>query len=206
MLSKKASLDLSVQAIVVVVIAMTLLGLGLGFVRNIFGSMTKVSSETFSKISDELGQKLSTGDEKLIFSSVQLAVERGKSSLEGVGIKNEENYEIKYGIIFIPVKCAPAVDAADCTTENIAEWFTYVDGPEAYTLGAGQNHVKRVDIKIPTDAKTGLYLLKAFVYQGPEDPMASGTLTCDSAGFSVAEGVASGCREFDSTEIFLTIT
>ena len=34
--NKKASLEMSIQAIVIVVLAMTLLGLGLGFIRGMF--------------------------------------------------------------------------------------------------------------------------------------------------------------------------
>ena len=37
MSNRKASLELSIQAIVIIVLAMTLLGLGLVFIKNIFG-------------------------------------------------------------------------------------------------------------------------------------------------------------------------
>ena len=42
--NKKASLNLSVQAIVIVVIAFVVLGLGLGFVRGQFEQMESTSS------------------------------------------------------------------------------------------------------------------------------------------------------------------
>ena len=36
--NKRASLEMSIQAIVIVVLAMTLLGLGLGFIKGMFGN------------------------------------------------------------------------------------------------------------------------------------------------------------------------
>ena len=63
--SKKASLELSIRAIVIVVLAMTLLGLGLAFIKGMFGDITKISDITFDKISDQLQRDLINSDEKL---------------------------------------------------------------------------------------------------------------------------------------------
>ena len=47
MRNKKGALELSINAIVIVILAMTLLGLGLGFVRGMFGKITGISDDTF---------------------------------------------------------------------------------------------------------------------------------------------------------------
>ncbi|MFH1054029.1 MAG: hypothetical protein V1740_06445 [Candidatus Woesearchaeota archaeon] len=194
--SRKASLELSVNAIVIIVLAMTLLGLGLFFIRGLFGNVIELSESTFSKISDEVSQRLSTGQDKLLFSSIQFDLERGKSKLEGFGIKNIQNAEMKFGVLFYPVSCPgdgqtestknkycrPYKIGTDLALEpwdkgTIDEWFTYVKGPKSYTIGGGQQFVKRVEVKIPGDAPTGLYLVKMIVYTGDNAQVTSGGLS-----------------------------
>ncbi|MBW3012000.1 hypothetical protein KY311_02360, partial [Candidatus Woesearchaeota archaeon] len=50
MMYKKASLSLSINAIVVLILAITMLGLGLAFMRGTFGKVT----EQFGEISGEV--------------------------------------------------------------------------------------------------------------------------------------------------------
>src|SRR3989338_5143055 len=62
--NKKGSLELSIQAIVIVVIAFTVLGLGLGFVKSQLGGLQKTASEASKEeiiffYSDEVGKRLS---------------------------------------------------------------------------------------------------------------------------------------------------
>ena len=54
MFMKKASLNLSVNAIVVLILAITMLGLGLGFMKNTFGGVT----EQFEQVSGDLERQL----------------------------------------------------------------------------------------------------------------------------------------------------
>ena len=54
MFNKSASLEISIQAIVIVVLAMTLLGLGLGFIRGQFRSI----SETASSVQEQVKQQI----------------------------------------------------------------------------------------------------------------------------------------------------
>ncbi|MFH1317114.1 MAG: hypothetical protein ABII01_06345 [Candidatus Woesearchaeota archaeon] len=218
--SRKASLELSVNAIVIIVLAMTLLGLGLFFIRGLFGNVIDLSESTFSKISDEVSQKLSSGRDKLLFSSIQFTLERGKTKLEGFGIRNDGNAQLNYGVKFYSISC-PDLNNTVCNpppndNNKIDTWFTYVKGPKAYQLAAGDSHVKRVEIKIPSQAKTGLYLIKMVVFYAP-DEMAAATPPSFNASTesdpSRAPGwkilptscVTTSCAIYDETEIFLTV-
>ena len=60
--NKKAALELSINAIVIVVLAMTLLGLGLGFIRGMFNKINPLTDTTFEKISEQLNTDLATSD------------------------------------------------------------------------------------------------------------------------------------------------
>ena len=53
-MKKKASLNLSINAIVVLILAITMLGLGLTFMRNIFGGAAK----EFTKVSGEVEKQM----------------------------------------------------------------------------------------------------------------------------------------------------
>lgn len=186
MQNKRASLELSIRTIVIVILAMTLLGLGLAFVKNIFGSAEELSESAFGKVSDQLQRDLVNNDERLVFSKVKVDIERGKSSLLGWGIKNENRVRLDYWVEFTPIKCPGACP----TTEELNnEWFTFKYNPDGdvspllYSVDAADRSIKRVDLSIPRNAEPGLYLIDLSVYEekGEND------------------------TKYDSTEIFVTV-
>ena len=89
--SKKGSLNLSIEAIVVVVIAFVVLGLGLGFVRGQFGDITKTSAGIQEQIRQKILEDLRTGDQKLSFPAQTLSIPKGEASDIAVGVKNNLN-------------------------------------------------------------------------------------------------------------------
>jgi hypothetical protein len=187
MKNKKASLELSIRAIVIVVLAMTLLGLGLAFVKNIFGSAEELSESAFNKVSDQLQRDLLNSNEKLVFSQTKVNLQRGKSSLLGWGIMNNNPSELSYWAEFTAIKCPGLCP----TKQNINnEWFTFKYNPNGdipsllYSVDTADQSIKRVDLTIPKTAQTGLYLVDLSVYeeQGQDDP------------------------KYSSTEVFITVT
>ena len=180
-MNKRASLELSIRAIVIVVLAMTLLGLA--FVKNIFGSAQELSSSTFDKVSDQLQRDLVNNDEKLVFSKTKIDLGRGKSSLLGWGIKNENNAKLDYWAAFTPIKCPTACPSQE---ELNTQWFTYKYNPQGsnpsllYSVDNADQSVKRVDLTIPKTADLGLYLVDLSIFEGTE--------------------------KYDSTEIFITVS
>ncbi len=187
--NKKASLQLSVQSVVIMVLAMTLLGLGIAFIKGMFGDIFGIGRGAFDSIKDELQKKLIGGDEKLVFSQTQLTLERGKSELLGWGVKNEYSAPLDYYVQFKPKNCPTGTDGSPvCPTGPDGDddinnkWFNFVYG-EAYQLGAAENHVKRLQLKVPKGAAPGDYLIRMNVYEDAE--------------FTTV---------YESTEIFLTVT
>lgn len=96
--SKKGSLNLSIEAIVVMVIAFVVLGLGLGFVRGLFDEGTG----TFEIIQDQVKQQilddLRTGDKKLSFPATEITIGKRESKVTAIGIKNVKQGSLKYQI------------------------------------------------------------------------------------------------------------
>ena len=196
MFSKKASLEISIRAIVIVVLAMTLLGLGLAFIKGMFGNITKLSEGTFGKIEEQLQSDLVTSNEQLVFSQTKVSIERGKSSLLGWGLKNDNINKLYYFAEFTAVKCPTAT--CPSTAEINDRWFTFKYWPDSsistapYSLGAAENQVVRVDLAIPkqtggVETPTGLYLFDLSIYE-------------------VGGASSTGVNKYASTDIFVTVT
>ena len=90
---KKGALELSVNTIVVIVIGVTLLILGLVFVRNIFGKIDTLSSDSFAKAEGELG-KLSGVDKLLTLSPQRIDVDKGGAKQVNVIIANLQGTQV----------------------------------------------------------------------------------------------------------------
>jgi len=172
--NKKSSLEISIQAIVIVVLAMTLLGLGLGFIKGMFKNITDVSTATFDQIKDQLQRDLVNSNQKLIFSQTKINLERGKSVLLGWGIRNEGSLSLDYWPEFRAIKC-PGTCPNDVDLND--QWFAfkYATSSDApYSVDAADQQVERVELSIPKNADPGLYLIELSVYPDPTfiDPYA----------------------------------
>ena len=72
MFNKSGSLEISIQAIVIVVLAMTLLGLGLGFVKGLFGDITATTTSVTAQIKERVLDDLIQGDKKISFPETEI--------------------------------------------------------------------------------------------------------------------------------------
>src|SRR3990167_3179602 len=102
-MSRKASLELSVNAIVIIVLAMTLLGLGLGFIRSQFGEITEIGTGVQEQIKQQILEDLRTGNKKLSFPTSEVQMGRRDDTVIAMGIKNVESKSINFGIEIKPV-------------------------------------------------------------------------------------------------------
>jgi len=86
-LNKKAALELSITAIVVLIIAITVLGLSIGFIKKQFGGSGKILEEQLASIKQKLRDDIRTGGDLLVFS-VPDQVNVGKPSGIVIGVRN----------------------------------------------------------------------------------------------------------------------
>ena len=172
MISKKASLNLSIQMIVIVVIAFVVLGLGLGFVRSQFGSIESTSTAVQEQISQQILDDLRTGNKKLSFPATKLVIETGEESVQALGIKNTKDTEVTLSLGF-QVKadvCSTASDTAGfCEFESekqttftkndqeVSAVIIWDNSPQS--LKAGETRVLPVTVTAPD--RSGNYLYKA---------------------------------------------
>ncbi|MBD3164245.1 hypothetical protein GF323_03530 [Candidatus Woesearchaeota archaeon] len=201
-MNKKAALQLSINAIVIVILAMTLLGLGLGFIKGMMNKMSDFTEGSFDKIKEQLQQDLMDSDKTIAFSQSKFTLERGKGSLEGVGITNEEAQQLDVGIKFNAIDCP-----AGCP--NLENWFTYKKGAMMYQLPAGKTEVKKINLEVPSGTTKGLYLIEVEVYKGvhKDSCMTNANVngcTTDSSQFCKWDGaskcVLKQCSDLTSSE------
>ena len=163
-MSKKGSLNLSIQAIVIVVIAFVVLGLGLGFVRSQFGEIQKTSTAVQEQISQQILDDLRTGNKKLSFPASKLVVETEEESVQAIGVKNTGDTNIDLTVAF-EVKNADGTfdkftsgdDVSFSTKDGTATGSILWDDSKQ-TLKPGESRVIPVTIKAPD--KIGNYLYK----------------------------------------------
>lgn len=126
-INKKASLELSIQSIVIVVIAFTVLGLGLGFVKNIFGGFGSQQEKIFSTIEADIRDKLAQSNEPLYYPQQTLNVGVGGERVDGIGIKNTGDTPLNLKVIF---------------QVRVGEEFQEFKSGEVKTFGSGDAQFK----------------------------------------------------------------
>ena len=93
--SKKGSLNLSINAIVVLILAITMLGLGLAFMRNIFGSATKEFEEVGGTVKKQMIDQMKESSKIIDISNPKFLMGPGEKKQVYIGFKNEGN-EVRY--------------------------------------------------------------------------------------------------------------
>ncbi len=151
--NKKASLEMSIQAIVIVVLAMTLLGLGLGFIRGMFKGITGVQEQITEDVRAKIGRQLIDTQEKVAFPRSEITIKRGDSVVVDVGIRNKENAELVYRMSFTPISSAPPV--GDTKLAETVNWFQHSRGE--YVLPPAEFDVRQIRINIPKNVEQASY-------------------------------------------------
>lgn len=87
-LGKKASLQLSINAIVILILAITMLGLGLGFMKGLFSKTTGQLEQVGDDIKNQMIEQLRTSSAKLTLNQEDITLKRGASKDVYFAVKN----------------------------------------------------------------------------------------------------------------------
>ena len=150
MQNKKASLELSIRTIVIVILAMTLLGLGLGFIRNMFTDIGGIREDITEQVRQNIIADLRNNDKKISFPKTEVEIDKGSSEILTVGIRNKEDDTFMYKMGFTPISGPDDLSL-------INNWFQF--GEDKYELSASESDIRNVRLSIPRTAKTGSYFL-----------------------------------------------
>ncbi|MFW6230548.1 MAG: hypothetical protein ACOC32_00835 [Nanoarchaeota archaeon] len=92
-MSQKASLNLSINAIVVLILAVTMLGLGLMFMKNMMGNAMGQLSDVSSDIKDQMIERIRESNAKLTFDKNDFSIKQSESQDYYFGVLNVEDAE-----------------------------------------------------------------------------------------------------------------
>jgi hypothetical protein len=153
-MNKKAALQLSINAIVILILAITILSLGIAFIKSQFGTLTERFTEVSAEIKSELISKIKNTGELLVFNRVEIEAKVGKPEEFYIGIKNTapNTNDPDKPVCFIPaVKCINALNGECFDGRN----NVYVGGTDM-SLGPGNApEVKWFSLFPEVDIKTG---------------------------------------------------
>jgi hypothetical protein len=185
-LKKRGSLEISINAIVILILAITILGLGLGFIKKQFGALGSQFEEVGAEIKSEIIEKIRTSGELLVFNKVEITAQIGKPDTFYIGIKNTAQAQTCFStkiecLRALQGSCDLANPGAPMTVGGAApgetgpipgnEWFrlfTQVD------IGGGDVGVYPVTLQVPGKVNPDTYLMEFSVFKADSD-CATGT-------------------------------
>jgi len=153
--NKKASLEISIQAIVIVVLAMTLLGLGLGFIRGMFKNIGSTTEDVTEQVRQRILDDLITGDKKISFPKTDITIDKGGSSVLTVGVRNKKDTPLHYKMRFTSIS---GPENQPIGADSLDSWFQFAK-TQVYTLPAADQEVRNIRLSIPTGVSSGSYFL-----------------------------------------------
>lgn len=166
---KRGSLNLSIEAIVIVVIAFVVLGLGLGFVRSQFSQFGDTSNQVQEQIEQQILDDLRRGNQKLSFPTDELKMETSSDSVQAIGIKNTGDDPLNLKVSF-SVKTGATFTSFESEKQGK---FTSSDGTEfdskiiwddsTQNFNPGESRVIPVTITAPD--RSGTYLYKVLIIE-----------------------------------------
>ncbi|MBD3361481.1 hypothetical protein GF358_01685 [Candidatus Woesearchaeota archaeon] len=208
-MNKKAALQLSINAIVILILAITILSLGIAFIRSQFGTLTERFTEVSAEIKSELINKIKDSGDLLVFNRVEIEAKLGKPEEFYIGIKNTAPNinDPNKPVCFIPaIKCISALNG-DCLDgrDNVyvggtdmslgpgnppeVKWFSLF--PEV-NIQTGEVNVYPIELQI-AQAQPDTYLMEFAVYKYQDGA------SCDTGGI-VDE------RPYQSKQFFIKLS
>ncbi len=167
---KKGSLELSINAIVIVILAMTLLGLGLGFVRNMFSGITHTTDQVQDQMAEQILDDLRRGDKKLSFPAQKIDLEGGQEEIIAIGVKNTDPAELDFEIMLFEIVKDPDTNISDGNDVLSDPSLSTGDRKYAYfwddtgqILSPGESNVYGITLKADKSA-TGTKLFKIVIF------------------------------------------
>lgn len=158
---KKADLSLSMNAIVILILAITLLGLGLVFLRNLFGQI----GEKVTTNLDASNTRVPVDEDRPIGTTPNnLEVEEGKTIKQTLALLNTESGSIDYKLHVYQSTGTQCNNGARCDDVNIifneaavaidkdkiAEW-TITYKPETGAVTSGSSATKLFTLQVECD-------------------------------------------------------
>lgn len=152
-MTKKASLNLSINAIVVLILAIMMLGISMVVINSLFGGTTARLQNMMGDLDESVKEELQVSDDRITLSSKNIEVSKGKETNIFFAIKNDLEASTGTGTFDLEEKlyCIQAVDAS-ADPKNI-RFETYAE----MDIESGSSVVLPLTIKPTSSAVSTTY-------------------------------------------------
>ena len=188
-MNKKASLELSINAIVILILAITMLGLGLGFMRNIFGSATDQFRQVTGAVEKQMIDQMKEGNKIVDLSRPKLTIKKGKQEQIFIGFRNVKD-AINYYLIVNPEESSGNhIDGVGITKAECQAALEIGYKQDPTSVQKGDVVVLPINIKAEPDAAQGTCFIdvEVCVDEDSNQLIAAGT-----AAFNTMNGCKTG--------------
>lgn len=153
-MKKRGSLNLSINAIVILILAITMLGLGLTFMREIFGGATEEFTKVSGTVEKQMIDQMRESNSVIELSRPVVDIKIGDQDQLFIGLRNDQQDTLNFEINSITCNTLgsgganPMLQCGGGQDVNIA-WVSPGD------IGGGEIRVLPINIKINTQASEG---------------------------------------------------
>ena len=154
-MNKKGSLNLSVNAIVVLILALTMLGIGILFIKTIFGGLIEETAGFTKELSEQQKEEMLGSADEITFKLTDIDMKERKVTIP-VAIRNSRTSARAF-VIEEGFACTDAVDdrAADAIVANPD--LIKFDSFATRTLDGGKSDIIPLTIEIDASAIQTIY-------------------------------------------------
>jgi hypothetical protein len=177
MRKKKGDLNLSINAIVVLILAITMLGLGLGFMRNIFGGATAEFQKVGGTVEKQMIDQMRESNKIVDLSRPKVKLKIGDKDSIYIGFKNDQPNEVAFAIT--SADCSVIGSDTDCGNAGESDvWIETKRTPT--TVQKGEVYVLPINIRTnPAAKEANTYFFDIIVSVGDAEQTRHVELTVD---------------------------
>ncbi len=163
-MNKKASIELSMNTLVIIIISLVILGSGIALLYQFIGSATDTKNKLDERTNTELEHLLVDQGKQVALPLHVATIQAGDSHLFGIGILNSDK---KFGTEFtITIDLNKFVNKnnEDKTTEvkeTALTWLLYT--PDPLHLEENENTKESILVDIPANAPKGQYIYDVII-------------------------------------------
>ena len=207
MQNKKAALELSINAIVVLILAITILGLGIGFIRGQFGGLSEQFTQVRSEIKDQLLEKIQESGELLVFNRAELQASIGKTEVFYIGIKNNQPNADGEGSVCYrsSVRCIKPLRAGNFCSATAQANNVIVGGYNDGTVTQGDEWFRMFDEIDINDNDVGVFPITVQIARGSPDTYAMEMVITKDSANKDCDSTSGIFEEYQSKQFFVVL-
>lgn len=170
-MNRKGALELSINAVVILILAITMLGLGLGFIRGLFGGTVEKFAEIGEQLEEEQRTTLLESASEVTFLTSNIKV-KGREKSVSFAIRNNRPNDLTFAVKS-GMTCFDAIGSGADPSHITFETY------ETRTIEGGKSDVLPLVISVNAAAEATTYSCRLVLVTGaapdPDDPDATPT-------------------------------